>query len=147
MRHLGLCEVSARSLRNAHAVHPIAAVQSEYSLWTRDPEIHVLPACRELGVGFVPFSPIGRAVLTGAIDRSGKFEGGGDMRSIMPRFSGENLEKNLALVDELKTMAASGGALEGSTAGASLIAGPLRTRWTLCSSRPAPPTPTPSTSG
>jgi aryl-alcohol dehydrogenase-like predicted oxidoreductase len=107
VRHLGLCEVSARSLRKAHAVHPIAAVQSEYSLWTRDPEAHVLPACRELGVGFVPFSPIGRAVLTGAIDRNTKFEGGGDMRSIMPRFSGENLESNLTLVDELETMAAS----------------------------------------
>jgi aryl-alcohol dehydrogenase-like predicted oxidoreductase len=107
VRHLGLCEISARSLRKAHAVHPIAAVQSEYSLWTRDPETHVLPACRELGVGFVPFSPIGRAVLTGAIDSNTKFEGGGDLRSTMPRFSGENLESNLTLVDELKTMAAS----------------------------------------
>ena len=107
VRHLGLCEVSARSLRKAHAVHPIAAVQSEYSLWTRDPEAHVLPACRELGVGFVPFSPIGRAVLTGAIDRNTKFEGGGDMRATMPRFSGENLENNLTLVNELEKMAAS----------------------------------------
>ena len=106
VRHIGLCEVSARSLRKAHAVHPIAAVQSEYSLWTRDPEAHVLPACRELGVGFVPFSPIGRAVLTGAIDRDAQFESGSDMRSTMPRFSGENLERNLALVDELKQLAA-----------------------------------------
>ena len=107
VRHLGLCEVSARSLRKAHAVHHIAAVQSEYSLWTRDPEAHVLPASRELGVGFVPFSPIGRAVLTGTIDRNRKFERGGDMRSTMPRFIGENLEKNLTLVAEFETMAAS----------------------------------------
>ena len=106
VRHLGLCEVSARSLRKAHAVHPIAAVQSEYSLWTRDPEPHVLPACRELGVGFVPFSPIGRAVLTGTIERDAEFESGSDMRSTMPRFSGENLDRNLALVEELKRMAA-----------------------------------------
>ncbi len=106
VRHLGLCEISARTLRKACAVHPIAAVQSEYSLWTRDPETHVLPACRELGVGFVPFSPIGRAVLTGTIDRETRFENGPDMRSSMPRFQGENLEKNLQLVDGLKAVAA-----------------------------------------
>jgi len=105
-RSIGLCEVSARSLRRAHAVHPIAAVQSEYSLWTRDPEAHVLPACREFGVGFVPFSPIGRAVLTGTIDRNAQFESGSDMRSTMPRFRGENLKSNLALVEELKQIAA-----------------------------------------
>ena len=105
---LGLSEVSAETLRRAQAVHPIAAVQTEYSLWSRDPEREggILEACRELGVGFVPFSPIGRAVLTGAIDRDAQFESGGDMRSTMPRFSGENLENNLALVEELKGLAA-----------------------------------------
>ena len=122
VRHLGLCEVSARSLRKAHAVHPIAAVQSEYSLWTRDPETHVLPACRELGVGFVPFSPIGRAVLTGTIDRDARFESGADMRSTMPRFSGENLESNLALVEESKQMAADLGIAPGQLALAWLLA-------------------------
>ncbi len=121
VRHLGLCEVSARSLRKAHAVHPIAAVQSEYSLWTRDPEPHVLPACRELGVGFVPFSPIGRAVLTGTIDRDAQFTAGSDMRSTMPRFSGENLEKNLTLVDELKSLAAGIGVSPGQVALAWLL--------------------------
>ena len=114
-------EVSARSLRKAHAVHPIAAVQSEYSLWTRDPEAHVLPACRELGVGFVPFSPIGRAVLTGTIDRDARFESGADMRSTMPRFSGENLDKNLALVEEMKGMAAGLGVAPGQLALAWLL--------------------------
>ncbi len=122
VRHIGLCEVSARSLRKAHAIHPIAAVQSEYSLWTRDPEAHVLPACRELGVGFVPFSPIGRAVLTGTIDRSAEFESGADMRSTMPRFSGENLEKNLALVEELKQLAAALEVAPGQLALAWLLA-------------------------
>jgi len=113
--------VSARSLRKAHAVHPIAAVQSEYSLWTRDPEAHVLPACRELGVGFVPFSPIGRAVLTGTLDRSAQFESGVDMRSTMPRFSGENLESNLALVEESKRIAADLGVAPGQLALAWLL--------------------------
>jgi aryl-alcohol dehydrogenase-like predicted oxidoreductase len=122
VRHLGLCEVSARSLRKAHAVHPIAAVQSEYSLWTRDPEAHVLPACQELGVGFVPFSPIGRAVLTGTIDKSAAFEEGRDMRATMPRFQGENLEKNLALVAELEALATSLGVAPGQVALAWLLA-------------------------
>ncbi len=122
VRHIGLCEVSARSLRKAQAVHPIAAVQSEYSLWTRDPEAHVLPACRELGVGFVPFSPIGRAVLTGTIDRDASFEAGSDMRSSMPRFSGENLDRNLALVEESKRMAADLGVAPGQLALAWLLA-------------------------
>ncbi len=120
VRHLGLCEISARSLRKAHAVHPIAAVQSEYSLWTRDPERHVLPACRELGVGFVPFSPIGRAVLTGAIDTDTKFEN--DMRATMPRFERENLERNLALVKELVAIAEARGVAPGQIALAWLLA-------------------------
>ena len=104
VRHLGLCEVSAESLRKAHAVHPIAAVQSEYSLWTRDPEPSVLPACEALGVGFVPFSPIGRAMLTGAISSEASF-GKDDIRGVMPRFQSENLEKNLALVEDVAAIA------------------------------------------
>lgn len=107
VRHLGLCEVAAKTLRRAHAVHPIAAVQSEYSLWTRDPEPHVLPACKELGVGFVPFSPVGRAILTGTIAAGSAFAQGQDLRSGMPRFDQANLDTNLAMVDELKGLAAS----------------------------------------
>ncbi|MEM7412059.1 MAG: aldo/keto reductase [Myxococcota bacterium] len=120
VRHLGLCEISARSLRKAHAVHPIAAVQSEYSLWTRDPEKHVLPACRELGVGFVPFSPIGRAILTGKLGQGAAFES--DMRASMPRFQGENLERNLTLVRELQEIATSLDAAPGQVALAWLLA-------------------------
>ena len=119
VRHLGLCEVSSRTLRRAHAVHPIAAVQSEYSLWTRDPEAFVLPACRELGVGFVPYSPIGRAALTGTLDRSTSLEG--DMRATMPRFQGENLERNLVLVEELRAMAEALGIAPGQLALAWLL--------------------------
>lgn len=105
VRHLGLCEVSAETLRRAHAVHPITAVQTEYSLWTRDPENAVLPACRELGVGFVAYSPLGRGFLTGTIDRSTQFEPG-DFRTIGPRFRDEALEANLRLAETVKTMAA-----------------------------------------
>ena len=121
VRHLGLCEISARSLRKAHAVHPIAAVQSEYSLWTRDPEKHVLPACQELGVGFVPFSPIGRAILTGKLGSQSRFDDGPDLRASMPRFQGENLAQNLALVRELEGVAASVGASPGQVALAWLL--------------------------
>ena len=120
VRHLGLCEVSADSLRRAHAVHPIAAVQSEYSLWTRDPEPHVLPACRELGAGFVPFSPIGRAILTGAIRKSGDFEKG-DIRGVMPRFQGEAFDRNLQLVAELERVSESLSARPGQVALAWLL--------------------------
>lgn len=105
VRHLGLSEISAATLRRAHAVHPITAVQSEYSLWTRDPLDHVLPACRELGVGFVPFSPLGRAMLTGRITDADALPGN-DLRHGMPRFSGENFRANLALVQELERFAA-----------------------------------------
>ena len=106
VRHLGLSEVSAATLRRAHAVHPITAVQSEYSLWTRDPEPHVLPACRELGVGFVPFSPLGRAMLTGAITDADAIAEEGDMRGTMPRFQGDNLARNLATVEAFGEIAA-----------------------------------------
>ncbi len=121
VRHLGLCEVSADSLRRAHAVHPIAAVQSEYSLWTRDPEQGVLAACAELGVGFVPFSPIGRAILTGEVGASPEFERG-DIRASMPRFQGDDLATNLRLVAELERIAAGLSARPGQVALAWLLA-------------------------
>ena len=107
VRHLGLSEVSGATLRRACAVHPIAAVQSEYSLWTRDPEASVLPACRELGVGFVPFSPLGRAMLTGALAPATLADD--DMRRGMPRFQGDNFARNRALVDAFAAIAAAQG--------------------------------------
>ena len=122
VRHLGLCEVSAQTLKRAAAVHPIAAVQSEWSLWTRDQERSVLPACRELGVGFMPFSPIGRAILTGAIKSADDIGTKSDMRSSMPRFQGENLDTNLMLVKELENVAAELGVKPGQIALAWLLA-------------------------
>lgn len=108
VRFLGLSEVSPATLRRAHAVHPISAVQSEYSLWTRDPEEGLLQACRELGVGFVPYSPLGRGFLTGQIRTFEDFEPG-DYRRNSPRFQGENFQKNLDLVARLQDMAAARG--------------------------------------
>ena len=122
VRHIGLSECSAGTLRRACAIHPVAAVQSEYSLWTRDPEEHVLPACRELGVGFVPFSPLGRAILTGAIKGQDAVAGEGDFRGTMPRFQGENLARNLGLVEALGELAAARGCTLGQLALAWLLA-------------------------
>ncbi|MSR14336.1 MAG: aldo/keto reductase [Gammaproteobacteria bacterium] len=104
VRHLGLSEVSAKTLRRAHAVHPITAVQSEYSLWTRNPESHVLPACRELGIGFVPFSPLARAMLTGRLNDNAL--PASDLRADMPRFMDANFHANRALVARLESFAA-----------------------------------------
>ena len=104
VRAIGLSEVSAETLRRAHQVHPIAAVQSEYSLWTLDPEASVLPACRELGVAFVAYSPLGRGFLTGKI-RSQKDLDPEDYRSQSPRFEGNHLEHNLRLVDQITKIA------------------------------------------
>jgi aryl-alcohol dehydrogenase-like predicted oxidoreductase len=108
VRFLGLSEVSPITLRRACQVHPISAVQSEYSLWTRDPEDGLLQMCRELGVGFVPYSPLGRGFLTGQIQRFEDFEPG-DYRRNSPRFQGENFQKNLDLVARLQDMAAARG--------------------------------------
>ncbi|HEV6968069.1 aldo/keto reductase [Roseateles sp.] len=105
VRHLGLSEASAATIRRAHAVHPIAAVQTEYSLWTRDVEAEILPTCRQLGIALVPYSPLGRGFLTGAI-RSAEQLAPDDRRRIHPRFQGDNLEHNLALADALKALAA-----------------------------------------
>ena len=105
VRYLGLSEASAATLERACKVHPIAALQSEYSLWSRDPEDGVLAACRRLGVGFVPYSPLGRGFLTGAIQSPEDFEAD-DYRRSSPRFQGENFAKNLALVEKVKAIAA-----------------------------------------
>lgn len=102
--HLGLSEVDEGLLRRAHAVHPIAAVQSEYSLWTRDPETTVLPALRELGVGLVPFSPLGRGFLTGTVNAASL--GAGDFRSSNPRFAGDAGVANQAIVNAVMAVAA-----------------------------------------
>lgn len=105
VRYLGLSEISATTLRRAHAVHPITALQSEYSLWTRGPETGVLATCRELGIGFVPFSPLGRAMLTGALTDPAVL-GADDLRATMPRFAAENFAANRALVERFMAFAA-----------------------------------------
>lgn len=105
VRALGLSEVSAATLRRAHAVHPIAALQSEYSLWTRDIEAEVLPALRELGISLVAYAPLGRGMLTGAIGKDTKLADN-DFRSLSPRFQGDNLDANLRLVEGVKALAA-----------------------------------------
>ncbi|MFG1812320.1 aldo/keto reductase [Kribbella sp. NPDC049174] len=121
VRHLGLSEVNGDTVRAAHAVHPISAVQSEWSLWTRDPETVVLPTLRELGVGFVPFSPLGRGFLTGQLKSPDDFEPD-DMRRGLPRFSGENFQRNLDLVEKVRELAASKGVTAGQLALAWLLA-------------------------
>ncbi len=104
VRSLGLSEVSEATLRRAHAVHPITALQSEYSLWTREPEATAMPACRELGIAFVPFSPLGRGFLTGAVTGRDRIAPG-DWRANNPRFTEENLARNLALLEPLERIA------------------------------------------
>lgn len=104
VRFLGLSEASAETVRRAHSVHPISALQSEYSLWTRDVEEDVLPVCRELHIGFVPYSPLGRGFLTGEIKKAGDLAET-DRRRMFPRFQGENLEKNVALVNRVEEIA------------------------------------------
>lgn len=105
IRYLGLSECSSITIRRAHAEHPICAVQSEYSLWTRNPESKVLDCCKELGIGFVPFSPLGRAFLTGAVTDMTALESN-DMRQTMPRFMDENFRHNLKLLEQLREIAA-----------------------------------------
>ncbi|MBW6423470.1 aldo/keto reductase [Rhizobium sp. XQZ8] len=108
VRALGLSEAGAPIIRRAHAVHPISALQSEYSLWTREPEGEILDTCRELDIGFVPFSPLGRGFLTGKIQKPEDF-GEGDFRHTLPRFSAENMAANASLVKLLQDMAADKG--------------------------------------
>ncbi len=121
VRYLGLSEVGPVTLRRAHAVHPITAVQSEYSLWTRDPEGGVLAACRELGVGFVPFSPLGRGFLTGSV-RTLDGLPAGDFRRGIPRFEAANLQRNLKLADQLRALGKEKGCTAAQLALAWLLA-------------------------
>jgi len=104
VRYLGLSEASAATIRRAHAVHPISALQTEYSLWSRDPEDEILPTCRELGIGFVPYSPLGRGFLTGKITKPEDIAAD-DWRRNHPRFQGENFQKNLDLVARVERLA------------------------------------------
>ncbi|MFF9808238.1 aldo/keto reductase [Streptomyces coeruleorubidus] len=121
VRCFGLSEASAQTIRRAHAVHPVTAVQSEYSLWTRDPEPEVLPTCAALGIGFVPFSPLGKGFLTGTVDASTSFTDG-DVRTTIPRFTAENRAANQALVDHVTALAQSKDATPGQVALAWLLA-------------------------
>jgi aryl-alcohol dehydrogenase-like predicted oxidoreductase len=105
VKHFGLSEAGVQSIRRAHAVQPVAALQSEYSLWWREPEQEVLPTCEELGIGFVPFSPLGRGFLTGTISEQTSFDNN-DFRNVVPRFTPEARKANQALVDRLKAIAA-----------------------------------------
>ena len=105
VRHFGLSEAGAQTIRRAHAVQPVTALQSEYSLWWRKPEVDVLPTLEELGIGFVPFSPLGRGFLTGTIDENTHFESG-DFRNLVPRFAPEARKANKALVDLIAAIAA-----------------------------------------
>jgi aryl-alcohol dehydrogenase-like predicted oxidoreductase len=121
VRHFGLSEAAATTIRRAHAVLPVTAVQSEYSLWTRDPELEVLPACAELGIGFVPFSPLGKGFLTGTVDPATEFTPG-DVRATIPRFTTDNRAANQALVDHVAGLAHVKEATPGQIALAWLLA-------------------------
>lgn len=121
VRHFGLSEAGAATIRRAHAVYPVTAVQSEYSLWTRDPEPEVLPTLAELGIGFVPFSPLGKGFLTGTVDAATSFAPG-DIRATIPRFTEDNRAANLALVEHVRRVAADKGVTPGQIALAWLLA-------------------------
>ncbi|WP_407359585.1 aldo/keto reductase [Microbacterium sp. LBN7] len=121
VRHFGLSEASASTIRRAHAVQPVTALQSEYSLWTRDPEADILPVLGELGIGFVPFSPLGKGFLTGTVDQNTSFADG-DIRGTIPRFSEENRAANQALVRQVADLATAKDAAPGQIALAWLLA-------------------------
>ena len=121
VRYFGMSEAAASTIRRAHAVHPVTAIQSEYSLWTRDPEPEVLPLCAELGIGFVPWSPLGAGYLTGKIDASTPLDSG-DFRASSPRFTAEARAANQAIVDLIKRIAKAKGATPAQIALAWLIA-------------------------
>jgi aryl-alcohol dehydrogenase-like predicted oxidoreductase len=120
-RYIGMSEASPATIRRAHAVHPVTALQTEYSLWTRDPEAEILPLVRELGIGFVAYSPLGRGFLTGQI-RSTDFFEAGDFRASSPRFAADNLAQNLRIVAEVEAVAAEVGATPAQAALAWLLA-------------------------
>src|SRR4051812_26129496 len=115
VRYLGLSEASPETIRRAHAVHPISALQTEYSLWSRDPEDTILPTIRELGIGFIAYSPLGRGFLSGRFQSPDDFEDG-DFRKHHPRFQGENFQKNLQLVERVKQIADDRGVTAGQLA-------------------------------
>ncbi len=119
--HIGLSAAGPATIRRAHAVHPVAALQTEYSLWTRDPEAELLPLLRRLGIGFVPYSPLGHGFLTGQI-RTVEDIPDDDWRKTNPRFTGENFQRNLAIVDEVQAVAAEAGATPAQIALAWLLA-------------------------
>jgi aryl-alcohol dehydrogenase-like predicted oxidoreductase len=106
IRHYGLSEAGAATIRRAHAVHPVAAVQNQYSIWTREPEAEVIPVCEELGIGFVPWGPLGTGFLTGTIDTSTKFDSATDLRANFPRFTQEAIKANMPVVEILRAFAA-----------------------------------------
>lgn len=122
VKHFGMSEAAAQTIRRAHAVQPVTAVQSEYSLWWRRPEEEVLAACEELGIGFVPFSPLGKGFLTGTITASTSFDASNDIRSTIPRFEPAALQHNQAVVDLLASIAQRKGATPGQIALAWLLA-------------------------
>ena len=122
VRHIGLSAAAANTIRRAHAVHPITALQSEYSLWTRDLEPEILPLLRELGIGLVPFSPLGHGFLTGTIRSAEQFDDDADFRKTNPRFTGENFQRNLRIADEVAAVAAAVGATPAQVALAWLLA-------------------------
>jgi aryl-alcohol dehydrogenase-like predicted oxidoreductase len=121
IRHIGLSEAGVNTIRRGHAVHPITALQSEYSLWTRDPETEILPLLRELGIGFVAYSPLGHGFLTGKI-RSTEDLADDDWRKTNPRFTGENFQRNLRIADQVEAIAAEVGATPAQVALAWLLA-------------------------
>lgn len=121
VNHFGLSEAGAATIRRAHAVHPVTAVQSEYSLWTRDPESEVLPTCAELGIGFVPFSPLGKGFFTGSVTADAQFRPG-EIRGRIPRFEADSLAANQALIDHVRELAETRGATPGQVALAWLLA-------------------------
>lgn len=116
VKYLGLSEASPATIRRAHKVHPITALQTEYSLWERHPEAEIIPVCRELGIGFVPYSPLGRGFLTGTITKETELDSQDFRKSRYPRFSGENLEKNQVLVDRVRAIAERRGVKAGQLA-------------------------------
>ena len=122
VKHFGMSEAAAGTIRRAHAVQPVTAVQSEYSLWWRRPEEEVLAACEDLGIGFVPFSPLGKGFLTGTVSASTNFDPTNDIRSTIPRFSPEALQHNQAVVDLLASIVQRKGATPGQIALAWLLA-------------------------
>jgi len=121
VRHIGLSEAAPETIRRAHAVHPVTALETEYSLWTRDPEAEILPLVRELGIGFVAYSPLGRGFLTGQIRSTDQLDAS-DFRASNPRFAQQNLQQNLRIVAEVEAVAAEAGATPAQVALAWLLA-------------------------